>query len=221
MDILLENIPNELSSAERLLQFEELTHLGMNYVFDTGHAHMNEGVETAFHLLKEKIRSTHVHDNDGKSDTHVFPFVGTGGTIDWKNTMQLLRSRGDQFPLLLELKERPEFPQPARGGQANLRPGSKSSRPISSNDPTRSIHPQSAAARPRRAVTAQGWVKTRRDSKNVHFVQLNDGSSPVDLQVVLDEGVVRRKWSRASRRARASAWTASWWRRREKGRRSS
>ena len=39
-------------------------------------------------------------------------------------------------------------------------------------------------------VLAQGWVKTRRDGKNVHFIQLNDGSSPVDLQVVLDAGVV-------------------------------
>src|SRR5437763_12764170 len=39
-------------------------------------------------------------------------------------------------------------------------------------------------------VTAGGWVTTRRDSKNVHFVQLNDGSSPVDLQVVLEAGVV-------------------------------
>jgi asparaginyl-tRNA synthetase len=39
-------------------------------------------------------------------------------------------------------------------------------------------------------VTAQGWVKTRRDGKNVHFIQLNDGSSPTDLQVVLDAGVV-------------------------------
>src|SRR5437879_969305 len=38
-------------------------------------------------------------------------------------------------------------------------------------------------------VSAQGWVKTRRDGKNVHFVQLNDGSSPVDLQVVLETGV--------------------------------
>ena len=108
VNILLENIPNELSSAERLLQFEELTHLGLDYVFDTGHAHMNEGVETAFNLLKDRIRSTHVHDNDGKSDTPSFPLVGEGGTIDWRNTMQLLRSRGDQFPLLLELKERPE-----------------------------------------------------------------------------------------------------------------
>src|SRR4051794_32425300 len=112
VEVLLENIPNELSSAERLLQFEELTHLGLNFVFDTGHAHMHEGVGTAFNLLKDKIRSTHVHDNDGKTDTHIFPVVGQGGTIDWRNTMQLLRSRGDQFPLLLELKERPELPNP-------------------------------------------------------------------------------------------------------------
>ena len=112
VDILLENIPNELSSAERLLQFEELTHLGMSYVFDTGHAHMNEGVAHAFNLLKDKIRSTHVHDNDGKSDSHLFPILSEGGTIDWRNTMQLLRSRGEQFPLLLELKERPEITSP-------------------------------------------------------------------------------------------------------------
>ena len=43
---------------------------------------------------------------------------------------------------------------------------------------------------PGETVTARGWVKTRRDSKNVHFIQLNDGSSPTDLQVVLEHGVV-------------------------------
>jgi sugar phosphate isomerase/epimerase len=113
VEILLENIPNELSTAERLLQFEELTHLRLNYVFDTGHANLAEGgVEPAFQLMKEKIRSTHVHDNDGKSDTHLFPFMSEGGTIDWPNTMTMFQSRADQFPLLLELKEKPEFPNP-------------------------------------------------------------------------------------------------------------
>jgi asparaginyl-tRNA synthetase len=43
---------------------------------------------------------------------------------------------------------------------------------------------------PGAGVTARGWVKTRRDGKNVHFIQLNDGSSQADLQVVVDEGVV-------------------------------
>jgi sugar phosphate isomerase/epimerase len=112
VEILLENIPNELSSAERLLQFEELTHIGLDYVFDTGHANMMEGVEPAFQLLKSRIRSTHVHDNDGKNDQHLFPLASEGGTIDWKNTTELFRPCGDQFPLLLELKEKPEFPNP-------------------------------------------------------------------------------------------------------------
>ena len=94
------------------LQFVELTHLNLDFAFDTGHAHMNEGVETAFQLMKDKIRSTHVHDNDSKTDTHIFPMVGEGGTIDWKNTMQLFRCCDGQFPLLLELKERPEMAQP-------------------------------------------------------------------------------------------------------------
>jgi asparaginyl-tRNA synthetase len=40
------------------------------------------------------------------------------------------------------------------------------------------------------AVTAHGWVKTRRDSKGIHFVQLNDGSCFQDLQVVIEEGTI-------------------------------
>lgn len=34
--------------------------------------------------------------------------------------------------------------------------------------------------------TARGWVKTRRDSKGLHFIQLSDGSGFNDLQVVID-----------------------------------
>ena len=110
VEILLENIPNEFSSAQKLLQFEELTHVGMNYVFDTGHAHMGAGVEPEFQLMKERIRSTHVHDNNGKDDTHLFPLVSEEGTIDWRKTMELLRSRENQYPLVLELKDRGDNP---------------------------------------------------------------------------------------------------------------
>jgi sugar phosphate isomerase/epimerase len=111
-EVLLENIPNELSTAERLLQFEEMTHIGLNYVFDSGYANLNEGVEAAFQLLKERIRSTHVHDNNGKDDSHLFPLRGEGGTIDWEEAMQLFRSRKGQYPLLLELKEQADLPHP-------------------------------------------------------------------------------------------------------------
>ncbi len=39
-------------------------------------------------------------------------------------------------------------------------------------------------------ASAYGWVKTRRDSKGISFVQLSDGSCFKDLQVVVNEGVV-------------------------------
>ena len=35
-------------------------------------------------------------------------------------------------------------------------------------------------------VTVKGWIRTRRDSKQVSFVALNDGSSVSNLQVVID-----------------------------------
>ncbi len=40
------------------------------------------------------------------------------------------------------------------------------------------------------SASAHGWVKTRRDSKAVHFVQLNDGSCFQDLQIVIDAGSI-------------------------------
>ena len=84
-----------LSSAERLLMFLGITHLNLNICLDVGHAHMNEGVETAYRLLKSRIRSTHVHDNNGKEDLHLFPLQAGGqGTIDWRATMQLLAFAG-------------------------------------------------------------------------------------------------------------------------------
>ena len=41
-----------------------------------------------------------------------------------------------------------------------------------------------------RSAVAHGWVKTRRDSKGLHFVQINDGSCFADLQVVIEAGVI-------------------------------
>jgi sugar phosphate isomerase/epimerase len=109
VEVLLENIPNGLSTGERLMLFLELTHLDLNFVFDVGHANLGEGVEPAFNVMRDRIRSTHIHDNDGKADKHLFPLLAEGGSVNWKETMNLLRTRADQYPLLLELKEAPEF----------------------------------------------------------------------------------------------------------------
>jgi len=113
VEVLLENTPNGLASAERLLMFLGMTHLNLNICLDVGHAHMNEGVDAAYRLLKSRIRSTHVHDNNGKEDLHLFPMLAGGqGTIDWLGTMQLLRSQEDRYPLLLELREVPDMGSP-------------------------------------------------------------------------------------------------------------
>jgi sugar phosphate isomerase/epimerase len=112
VEILLENIPNGLSSAEKLNMFLAQTHLNLGYCFDTGHANIMGGVESEFELMQNRIRSLHVHDNDGKKDSHLFPTLAAGGTIDWKTVMPMLRARQHQFPLLLEIKDSPDFPQP-------------------------------------------------------------------------------------------------------------
>ena len=102
VEVLLENTPNEMASGERLNYFLALTHLNLNYCFDVGHAHMSNGVDAEFEVMKNRIRSTHIHDNNGEEDQHLFPPVGT---IDWPKAMRLLTSRPDQFPLVLELRE--------------------------------------------------------------------------------------------------------------------
>ena len=111
VEILLENTPNALATAERLRLFNNITHLNINYVFDTGHAHIGAGIENEFEIMKDRIRSLHVHDNNGVDDQHLYP-MAEGGTIDWAHTMDLFRSRPDQYPLLLELREVSDMAHP-------------------------------------------------------------------------------------------------------------
>ena len=112
VEVLVENTPNALSTAERLIAFVRQTHLPVHFVFDTGHAHLMGGVASEFQIMRPRIRSTHVHDNDGQTDTHLFPTVSPPGGIDWSETMTLLRSGQDNYPLLLELREVPEMERP-------------------------------------------------------------------------------------------------------------
>ena len=113
VEVLVENTPNALSGAQRLRYFLESTHLNLNVCFDLGHANMDAGVEAAYKLLAPRIRSTHIHDNDGKADLHLFPSVDAGGTIDWAAAMNLLRSAPpEQYPLLLELRCAPDVAHP-------------------------------------------------------------------------------------------------------------
>jgi len=101
--ILLENIPNELSTPDRLVEMIRGAHFDdVGVCFDFGHAHMDGSVAQAFEIVRPHICSTHVHDNDKSKDSHLWPGQGT---IDWKEAMELLRTAPQTPPLLLELAE--------------------------------------------------------------------------------------------------------------------
>ncbi|MGH9467354.1 MAG: sugar phosphate isomerase/epimerase family protein [Terriglobales bacterium] len=106
--VLVENIPNGLSQPQRLLPFLEASHLDdVGICFDAGHAHMAEhlfgggGVGTSWERLAARVRSTHLHDNHGSLDEHLWP---GDGTIDWKELMLKLPA---SLPRVLEVGDLP------------------------------------------------------------------------------------------------------------------
>lgn len=109
--ILVENIPNDLSSPRRLLQFfhhSQMRDIGV--CFDSGHALLEGGVKDAFDLLKNHIVSTHLHDNGGTKDEHRFPFEGN---IEWTSTIKAFHRDAPNVPLLLEARRGGEEIGPA------------------------------------------------------------------------------------------------------------
>jgi sugar phosphate isomerase/epimerase len=100
--ILLENIPNELSTPEKLVEMIRGAHFDdVGVCFDVGHAHMMSSVREAFEVLRGHICSTHLHDNKKDKDSHLWP---GDGTVDWKEAVELLRSAPQTPALLLELE---------------------------------------------------------------------------------------------------------------------
>jgi sugar phosphate isomerase/epimerase len=101
VQILLENIPNELSTPEKLSELLQSLHIpDLGVCFDTGHANIMSTVQDAFEMLKSHIRSTHVHDNNRDKDAHLWP---SQGNINWSETMRLLASAPQVPPILLEI----------------------------------------------------------------------------------------------------------------------
>ena len=83
VNITLENIPNEISTLERLEEFKAVSQLSdIGICYDTGHGHL-QSANPAF----ERIRASHVHDNHGEKDEHLWPFEGT---LDWHALIEKL-----------------------------------------------------------------------------------------------------------------------------------
>ena len=102
VSLLVENIPNDLSTPERLQELLRALHYpDLGICFDTGHAHLMSSVHQAFGVLQDRILSTHVHDNQRDRDSHLWPGAGT---IDWNQTMQSLQSAPHAPALLMEIE---------------------------------------------------------------------------------------------------------------------
>jgi len=103
--ITLENTLGELGSPESLQQFIRETHLhDLKLCFDIGHAHVETGVEPALEIMRDRIVTTHIHDNHGEKDEHLLPYEGT---IDWDAALAALHAAPAHPSIVLELKEQP------------------------------------------------------------------------------------------------------------------
>jgi sugar phosphate isomerase/epimerase len=102
VQVVVENIPNDLSTPEGLVELLRTAHFtDIGVCLDVGHANMAPGVTHAFETLKDLIRTTHIHDNHAERDEHLWP---GNGTIDWKETVELLRSAPHVPAFVLEIE---------------------------------------------------------------------------------------------------------------------
>jgi len=99
--LLVENIQNEVTQSRNLLEILNVGHFkDIGVCFDAGHAHLGDGVATVLAELRPQIRSTHLHDNKGDRDSHLWP---GDGTIAWDETIKELKSAPQAPAAVLEI----------------------------------------------------------------------------------------------------------------------
>jgi sugar phosphate isomerase/epimerase len=104
--LLLENLQNEVTTPEHLLEIVRVGHFTtVGFCLDVGHAQLagpeqNRGVEEAFKMLGPSLGEVHLHDNHGQKDEHLWP--GTG-SLDAENLHRHLALLPPAVPVLLEI----------------------------------------------------------------------------------------------------------------------
>ncbi len=104
--ILIENLQNEITTPERILEILRVGHFDrVGVCLDIGHAHLAEpekniGIDQAFELLKPRIAQLHLHDNHGAKDDHLWP---GSATIDWANVARQIATLPAETPGILEI----------------------------------------------------------------------------------------------------------------------
>jgi sugar phosphate isomerase/epimerase len=100
--VAVEVIPNRLSDAGSLAALLEgeidARHVGI--CLDFGHAHLMGDVADAVETVAEHLIATHVHDNHGRDDEHLVPYLGT---IDWNLALVTMQKVGYDGTYMMEL----------------------------------------------------------------------------------------------------------------------
>jgi sugar phosphate isomerase/epimerase len=100
--VAVEVIPNTLSSPDALVRLieEDLEGLDVGICLDYGHANLMGDLGEAIETVSGHLWTTHVHDNRGREDDHLVPFMGT---IDWAAAMMETQKIGYDGVLMLEV----------------------------------------------------------------------------------------------------------------------
>ena len=102
--VAVEVIPNRLSDAASLSTLLEkdidARHVGI--CLDFGHAHLMGDVADAVETVAEHLIATHVHDNRGREDEHLVPYLGT---IDWNLALVTMQKIGYDGTYMMELAD--------------------------------------------------------------------------------------------------------------------
>lgn len=102
--IALEVMLNDLSTPDALVRTieEEMPHADAGICLDFGHAHLAGDVVEAVEAVSGHLLSTHIHDTDGRADSHLVPF---DGTIDWAGALMAVQKIGYEGPMLFEVAD--------------------------------------------------------------------------------------------------------------------
>jgi sugar phosphate isomerase/epimerase len=111
--ICVENMPPGVHPGSRMADLAELLETlqrpELALAIDTGHANLTSTAATETRAAGRLLRTTHVHDNNGRTDTHDPPGLGT---VDWMAWREALDEVGYDGPVMLEcirhLREHPE-----------------------------------------------------------------------------------------------------------------
>jgi sugar phosphate isomerase/epimerase len=100
--VALEVMPNALSSAAAICHLieDELEGLDVGICLDYGHANLMGDLSDAIETVSGHLWTTHVHDNDGRTDDHRVPFAGR---IDWDAAMMETQKIGYDGVLMFEV----------------------------------------------------------------------------------------------------------------------